>query len=215
MKIQWLGHSAFKLEESTGTVVITDPFSEDLVGYKMTNVDRADIITVSHSHSDHNNIAEICGNPTVLDTAGGFEIGGVHFVSVQSYHDSNGGKDRGDNLIFKMRMDGVDICHLGDIGEECSIELSETIGAVNVLLIPVGGEYTIDATEAKEYVDLLMPDIAIPMHYKTRDCDLSIDKVDPFLKLFDEEQIMYIDGEIEFDRADFEGEETKILVFNK
>ena len=113
-------------------------------------------------------------------------------------------------------MDGVEICHMGDIGEDCSVMLVESIMPVNVLLIPVGGNYTIDAEQAKEYVDRLMPDVVIPMHYKTKDCDFDIDKVNEFLSFFDDEDIVYVDSNtVEFDRADFDGESTKVYVLEK
>ena len=112
-------------------------------------------------------------------------------------------------------MDGIDICHMGDIGQEMNVALGESIGSVNVLMIPVGGNYTIDAEQAKEYVDFLMPDIVIPMHYKTENSELDIDSVDSFLDLFDEEQIVYVEGEtIELDREKFDGESTKVYVFS-
>ena len=130
--------------------------------------------------------------------------------------DENKGADRGDNLIFKFRMDGVEVCHMGDIGEECSTMLVESMIPVNVLLIPVGGTYTIDAEKAREYVDKIMPDIVIPMHYKTKDCELDIDKVSEFLDLFEDEDIVYVEGNtVEFDRNDFDGESTKVYVLEK
>lgn len=215
MNIDWLGHSAFKLVESTGTTIIVDPFDEKIVGYEMPKIEKADIVTCSHEHDDHNYVEKIGGNPTILKNEGAFEINGVHISSMKSFHDNHNGEHRGNNLIFKFRMDGVEICHLGDIGESCSIDICSQIGSVDILLIPVGGNYTIDAETAKEYVDLLMPDVVIPMHYKTRDCELDIDKVDAFLKLFDDEQIVYVDGPLNFDRTDFDGENTKILVFDK
>ena len=126
------------------------------------------------------------------------------------------GTKRGDNLIFKFRMDGVEVCHLGDIGEECNIRVVETIMPVNILLIPVGGKYTIDAVEAKEYVDKIMPDIVIPMHYRTKDSIMDIDKVSDFIDLFPEEDVVYAESDsVEFDRADFDGESTKVIVLDK
>ncbi len=215
MNIQWLGHSAFKLVESTGTTIITDPYKGEMVGYDMPKGLVADIVSVSHNHDDHNYVGAVEGEYTLLNQEGAFEINGVHITSMQSYHDHHSGSRRGGNLIFKFRMDGVDICHLGDMGEACSIDICSQIGSVDILLIPVGGNYTIDAQSAKEYVDLLMPDVVIPMHYRTRDCDMDIDKVDNFLKLFDEERIIYANDAIDFDRTDFDGEETKIIVFNR
>ena len=214
MKIEWLGHSAFRLEESTGTVVVTDPFSADIVGYDMPMTE-ADIVTVSHDHADHNALDRVTGNYTLLNKIGAYELEGVHIASLRSYHDSKAGAERGENRVFTFGMDGVDICHMGDIGEDCQLDFVEALGSVNVLLIPVGGKYTIDAEQAKEYVDRIMPDIVIPMHYKTKDTDLDIDKVDDFLRLFDEEDIVRLDSNIiEFDRR-FDNDSTKVIVLDK
>lgn len=207
-----LGHSAFKLEESTGTTIVTDPYS-DSVGQVMPNVE-ANAVTISHDHYDHNNFSAIKGEPILIDYEGAFEVSGIHISSVQANHDNHGGVRRGKTLIFKYRLDGVEVCHMGDIGEDCNAFLSEFIMPVNILLIPVGGKYTIDAKRAKEYVDRLMPDVVIPMHYKTKNIDLDLDKVDEFVELFDDEDVTYIDGnEITFDRANFDGERTKVIVF--
>lgn len=214
MKLTWLGHSSFRLEESTGTSVVTDPF-HPYVGYEMPNVE-ADIVTISHGHQDHSYLSAISGNPTVIRNAGFYEIGGVHMLAQKSFHDGSKGAERGSNLLFKFRMDGVEVCHMGDVGEECSVMLVESIMPVNVLLIPVGGKYTIDAEQAKEYVDRIMPDVVIPMHYKTKDCDFDIDKVNEFLSFFEDDDIVYVDSNtVEFDRADFDGESTKVLVLEK
>ncbi len=183
MKIEYLGHSCFKLTESTGTSVVCDPYSEE-IGYAMPKT-RADAITISHGHYDHNAVKNVNGNPVVINGENGYDLPGVEINSVKSFHDSVRGKNRGENIIFKFRMDGIDVCHLGDLGEQCSTELIDVILPVNVLLIPVGGTYTIDAEMAKEYVDRIMPDIVIPMHYRTKDCKLDIDKVDEFVNLFD------------------------------
>lgn len=212
MKIEWLGHSCFKLTESTGTSVVTDPYNS-YIGEQMPTPVEADAITMSHRHDDHNAIGLVGGNPTVLDRTGAFEIKGVHIYSIMSYHDTKKGAIRGKNLVFKFRIDGVDICHLGDIGEELSPMLAELITPINILFIPVGGKYTIDAEQAKEYVDFLMPDIVIPMHYAGKDTQLDISTVDDFLDLFDDDDIEYVNGNsIEFNRTDFDGEKTRIIV---
>ncbi|MDE6302500.1 MAG: MBL fold metallo-hydrolase, partial [Clostridia bacterium] len=193
MKLTWLGHSSFRLEESTGTSVVTDPYNSSIVGYEMPSV-TADVVTISHTHDDHNNVGAVAGAPTVINRAGAYEIGGVHILATHTFHDEKKGAKRGDNLVVSYRMDGVDLCHMGDIGEECNAILVDTLMPVNVLMIPVGGTYTIDAKQAKEYVDCLMPDIVIPMHYKTKDCDLDIDKLHEFLDLFEDENIVYTDS---------------------
>ena len=213
MRIEWLGHSAFKLTESTGTTLLTDPFDGDLVGYPMGDTGEIDVVTISHKHADHNYLKGVSGDPLVINRQGAFEVAGVHISSIATKHDDKNGELRGNNIIFKYRMDGVDVCHLGDIGEPCNINLIELIGSVDILLIPVGGNYTIDAEQAKEYVDLLMPDIVIPMHYKSKGVSIDIDKLDAFLKLFDDSDIIYNNCPVDFDRTEFEGENTKVLVF--
>ncbi len=213
MKIRYLGHSCFVLTESTGTTIVTDPYGN--VGYKMPAV-KADAVTVSHSHYDHNNVKALLGSPIIINKEGTHDIDGVEVTGIKSYHDDERGEKRGDNIIFKFRMDGLDICHLGDLGEECSSSLLESILPVNVLLIPVGGKYTIDAEQAKEYVDRIMPEIVIPMHYKTKGLKLDIDKPDEFLGLFDSEEIEMKEGdELELFRDDITEESTKIIMLEK
>ena len=213
MKIEYLGHSCFKLTESTGTSVVCDPY-EAGVGFEMKKV-HADAVTVSHGHFDHNNIKAVAGKPVILDRECSYDLPGVEIEAIKSFHDKQRGKKRGENLIFKFRMDGIDICHLGDLGEDCSSELIDLLLPVNVLLIPVGGTYTINAEMAKEYVDRIMPDIVIPMHFKSRDCKLDISKIDEFTDLFDKECVEELEtGELELMRSDFDGE-TKVYVLER
>lgn len=216
MKIRYLGHSCFQLTESTGTSIVTDPYGD--VGFNMPRVS-ADVVTMSHSHYDHNNVGAVGGKPVVLSEEGNYEIGGVHITAIKCWHDDENGEKRGGNLIFKFRMDGLEVCHLGDIGEECSSSLLEALLPVHVLLIPVGGTYTIDAEQAKEYVDRIMPSIVIPMHYKTKGLDMDIDKVDEFTDLFDDEEVEEIieseDEELEFFRDDISDESTTIIIMER
>ena len=216
MKIQYLGHSSFKLTESTGTSIVTDPY-DDSVGYRMPRVS-ADAVTVSHHHYDHDALSKVGGDPVVLDGETGFVLNdSVEISSIKSFHDNVGGAARGENIIFKFRMDGLDVCHLGDLGEDCSADLIEMILPVNVLLIPVGGNYTIDAAMAKEYVDRIMPDIVIPMHYRVKGCRLDIDRVDDFLDEFIGENVTVTEAgdEIEISRDDLDGEQTTIIVMEQ
>ena len=215
MKIRYLGHSSFLLTESTGTAIVCDPYGE-AVGFPMPAVS-ADAVTVSHHHFDHDNVKAVGGNPVILDKEQGYELPGVVINAVKSFHDDRQGALRGENVIFKFRMDGLDVCHLGDLGEECSSELIEAILPVNILLIPVGGNYTIDAAMAKEYVDRIMPDVVIPMHYRVKGCEVDIDKVDEFISLFDDEsaECEEVEGDIELTRDDVDGESTRIIVMNR
>ncbi len=215
MKIKWLGHSSFVLTESTGLSVLTDPFDPKMVGYGYPR-EKVDVVTVSHSHADHNYLAGV-EHKTVIDKPGKYEYNGIHIAGTQSFHDDCEGAARGNNIVFKFRMDGVNICHMGDIGEPCSPELIERLIPVNVLLIPVGGTYTVDAETAKEYVDRLMPDIVIPMHYKIKHCELDIDKAEPFIRLFDDEFVEENVDELDLDRNDFNEsiKNTRLIVMNK
>lgn len=217
MKIRYLGHSCFLLTESTGTSIVTDPYGD--VGFDLPSV-TADVVTISHDHYDHNNDKAVGGNPVIIKEEGNYEIGGVGITAIKSYHDDENGVKRGENLIFKFRMDGLEICHLGDIGEECSSSLLEMLLPVHVLLIPVGGTYTIDAEQAKEYVDRIMPSVVVPMHYKTKGLNLDIDKVGAFSDLFEvseeEEQVVELDGNVlELFRDDITDESTKIVIMER
>lgn len=216
MKIKWLGHSSFLLTESTGTRVLTDPYDAGMVGYG-TEPAQTDVVTISHEHGDHAFLQSVGGYKEVIREPGKFEYNGIHIVGIPSFHDDSEGAVRGKNTIFKFRMDGVNICHMGDIGEKCSPELVERLLPVNVLLIPVGGTYTIDAEDAKEYVERLMPDIVIPMHYKRKHCELDIDKVESFLRLFDDECVEEDVDELHLDRNDFNesSESTRVIVMEK
>ncbi len=211
MKLQWLGHSSFRLTESTGSSIITDPFEASTVGYSMAYLP-CDAVTSSHNMADHNNYKAVKGNPVIINNMGSHDVNGIQVSAVQT--NSLDDKQRPvKNLVFKFRLDGVSVCHLGGITDECSADLTEDLIPVNILLIPVGGETTIDAEQAKEYVDNIMPDVVIPMHYKTKETEMDIDKVEEFLRLFDDEQIIVSnDNTIEFDRYDFNGETTKVIV---
>lgn len=211
MKIEYLGHSCFKLTESTGTSVICDPYDE-AVGYDLPEMS-ADAVTVSHHHYDHDAVKSVKGSPVIIDKECSYDLPGVEINAIKSFHDGEEGKLRGGNLIFKFRMDGIDVCHLGDLGEECSSALIDELLPVNVLLIPVGGTYTIDAEMAKEYVDRIMPEVVIPMHYRDKGCKLDIDKVDAFLNLFDDVEEAD-ESSIELMRNDLK-DDTKIVVLRR
>lgn len=214
MKIQFLGHSCFKLTESTGTTIITDPYSG--LGYDLPDGLTADAVTVSHNHFDHNNVNKICGNPQIIDKEGFYELPGVDVTGIKSYHDKLGGRRRGENTIYKFRMDGIDICHLGDLGEECTSELLDLLLPVDILLIPVGGTYTLDSELAKEYVDRMMPEIVIPMHYKTKSLDMDIDKAEPFLNMFEDEDVDVCHRDVlEFSREDLLDDKTKVILMER
>jgi len=179
MKIEYLAHAAFMITSDAGTRIITDPYgSRDDFTYDEIN-ETADIVTVSHEHFDHNNVAAVKGKPEVV--RGTARAGGIDFKGVQTYHDESEGQQRGDNTIMCFEVDGVMVCHLGDLGHKLTGAQAAEVGRVDVLLVPVGGFYTIDAGLAGQTCDMLSPRVIIPMHYKTEKCDLPIAKLDEFL----------------------------------
>jgi L-ascorbate metabolism protein UlaG (beta-lactamase superfamily) len=180
MKIKWLGHSSFVITSDTGTRIITDPYEVGGgVNYGPIK-ESADIVTVSHDHADHNNVAAVQGSPTVV--RGVAEVKGIKFDSIPTYHDDAGGGKRGRNTILCFEVDGMRVCHLGDLGHQLSDSQLAELGKVDVLLIPVGGFYTIDAKVATQLGDRLKPKVIVPMHYKTAKCDYPIAGVEEFLR---------------------------------
>ena len=180
VEIRWLGHACFLITAGDGTRILTDPF-DDTLGYDLPAVS-ADIVTVSHAHFDHNNVGVVQGSPEVVDSPGDRSFGGVRIRGVQTCHDTKGGALRGRNIVFIIETDDITVCHAGDLGHVPSDETEKTIGRVDVLLIPVGGTYTLDAKGAQEAVRKLDPRIVIPMHYKTPDLEMTeLDGAERFL----------------------------------
>jgi len=186
MLISYLGHSCFKLQDKTGSegiTLVTDPFGKN-VGFKEPHFE-ADIVTVSHGHDDHNNTGAIRGNPFLIDSAGEYDVKGVSVEGVDSFHDDKEGKDRGKNIIYRISMDDLLIAHLGDLGQGAlDTKQLEKLEGTDILLIPVGGKYTIDAKKAVEIISQIEPRIVIPMHYKVKDSRIDIDGLDKFVKEF-------------------------------
>ncbi len=183
MIITYLGHSCFKIQDKIGPdgiTIVTDPFDKT-VGFRVPNCE-ADIVTVSHDHFDHSNVSAIRANPFVIDTPGEYDTKGIMVQGVSSYHDEKEGKEKGENIIFKINIDGIIIVHLGDLGCKLDSEQLEKLTNVDILMIPVGGKYTLDAKTAVEVVSQIEPRIVIPMHYKIGKSKLDIDTVDKFVK---------------------------------
>ena len=180
MDITFLGHSSFKLKGKTASV-ITDPYNSE-IGLEFPK-QQADIVTISHFHSDHNAADLVAGEHFLVSGPGEYEIKGIKIVGVNSFHDDKKGAERGKNIIFSFQIDGLRICHLGDLGQkELGSEQIEEIGSVDILLVPVGGTYTIDASEAAKVAAALEPKIVIPMHYLEPGLATKLDPADKFLK---------------------------------
>lgn len=185
-KITWAGQSCFSISVSNGkdhdADIVIDPFDEKL-GLNVPKLS-ADILLMTHQHHDRNNTSAIKGEPFVIDGPGEYEVKGVFIQGIPSFHDNSQGKERGLNTIYKFETEDLKFCHLGDLGQnQLTDEQLEAIDAVDILMIPVGGTYTIDSAEAQKIIGQIEPKIVIPMHYalpKHKDKDL--DDVNKFLK---------------------------------
>ncbi len=181
MKIKWLGHASFLITSNTGTKIITDPYTTTPTITYGEIKESADIVTVSHGHGDHSNVAAVRGNPKVVrETA---KVKGIEFKGISTYHDDVEGQKRGKNTIFCFEVDGIVVCHLGDLGHPLSDKQVNGLGSVDILLIPVGGNYTIDARVATEVCNKLAPKVIVPMHYQNERCaSFPVAGVDEFLQ---------------------------------
>ena len=184
MKIKWCGHATFLITSAAGAKIVTDPYEpggyDGALSYGSIP-DKIDIAVVSHDHSDHNYIQGLKGKPQVVKDTGIHLISGIEFRGVPTYHDTSKGKERGESTIFCFSVDNVRLCHLGDLGHPLSSKEIAEIGEVDVLMIPVGGFYTIDARGATEVMNSLKPRLVIPMHFKTEKCGFPITTVDDFI----------------------------------
>jgi L-ascorbate metabolism protein UlaG (beta-lactamase superfamily) len=182
MKLKWLGHASFLITSEKGTKIITDPYTVG-GGIQYGIIDEAsDVVTVSHEHKDHDNVASIKGTPRVVRGKGTVMVENIAVRGIPSDHDETQGSQRGKNTIFCFDVDGINMCHLGDLGTLLTEEQISEIGEVDILLIPVGGYFTIDAKQATSVYQSLNPKIAIPMHFKTAKCNFPITTAEDFLK---------------------------------
>ena len=164
MDITYVGHSSFRIRSKLATIV-TDPYPSNLGGLKYPKHVSADVVTVSHDHEDHAATSQIEGTPYIVRGPGEYEVKGVGIIGFSVFHDDQSGMKRGKNTIYRLDVDGISIVHLGDLGHKLSSEQLENLDGVDVLLIPVGGIYTIDAADAVQVIHDIEPSIVIPMHF--------------------------------------------------
>ncbi|MDP2741188.1 MAG: MBL fold metallo-hydrolase [bacterium] len=184
-KITWAGQSCFQISVSNSrdhsADIVIDPFDES-IGLKVSNFS-ADILLVTHEHHDHNNIKATKGDPFLITGPGEYEVKGVFIKGIPAFHDDKEGKEKGQNTIYTIEAEEIKFCHLGDLGQkQLTDEQLEKIGAVDVLMIPVGGEFTISSQEAQRIISQIEPKIVIPMHYQLPNLKLELDDVSKFLK---------------------------------
>lgn len=164
MNIRWLGHSCFLFTSQAGLKVLTDPFDEK-IGYPVPHVE-TDIVTVSHHHHDHDSVQVLPGKPHIVEGKGQHNVSGLSILGTETFHDPEQGAKRGKNILFSFTLDGVRVVHLGDLGHLLTPEHLADIGPVDIVCIPIGGFYTIDAEQAYQVVLQLNPKVVLPMHYK-------------------------------------------------
>jgi L-ascorbate metabolism protein UlaG (beta-lactamase superfamily) len=188
MEITWYGHSCFRLTERNYATVVTDPYDSKSIGYEPIKL-RSDIVTVSHDAPGHSNTDAVKGTSHVIDGPGEFEIGGVFVTGVQA--DSTTGKKKGKskdgeepvrNTIYVFDYDGITVAHLGDLKEVPTQSEIESLGTINVALVPVGGGGGLNAAKAAEVISLIEPNLVIPMHYATPAVKVSLDSLNKFIK---------------------------------
>lgn len=218
MQIVWHGQSCFEITANpikNGPVkIVIDPFSEE-IGLKLPKLE-ADIILSTHSHHDHNNVKGVSSvgqnTPFLIEGPGEYEVKNIYIRGIPSWHDSKEGKERGQNTIYTIETEDLKICHMGDFGQtELTPEQLETIGEIDVLMVPVGGVYTIEAKEALKVMAQIEPKITIPMHYSLPKLKVKLDEVDKFLKAVGVKSAEPL-PKLNIKKKDLSQEEAKILV---
>ena len=183
MKIKWYGHASFLFTSDQGTKIIIDPYEPGGFGGAIAYgpiPDEADIVLITHDHADHNYVQGLRGKPQVIKGIGSHKAKGIEFKGIAAFHDGRKGSERGPNTIFYFTLDGVNVCHLGDLGHVLSEQEAGQTGPVDLLLMPVGGVYTIDPAQATQTAQKINPKITIPMHYKTPHCGFPLAKAEDF-----------------------------------
>ncbi|MFZ1948121.1 MAG: MBL fold metallo-hydrolase [bacterium] len=213
MRIKWLGHAAFVLTSQAGTRVLTDPYRSGAfggaVGYRPIG-ERVDVVTVSHDHEDHNCLDGLPEGYQTVTKPGSHTAAGLSITGVKTYHDCHQGKERGRNVVYVIEIDGIRVAHLGDLGHALCGEDAKALGRVDVLLVPVGGHFTMEPGEALSVVRALRPSVVIPMHYKTDVLDFPVKPVEDFLSLAGGHERPGA-SEVEIKKDDLGGQRTVVL----
>lgn len=183
--ITFNGHSCFTIKNANGQTIVIDPYEPESTGLKLPKIS-ADLILVTHPHSDHDYVKGVLtdgGEAFKIIGPGEYEVAGSLIRGINSYHDESKGSERGRNTIYVINTEGVNICHLGDLGQKKLTDAQlEVIGSVDILMIPVGGVFTIDAKDATEVIAQLEPRIVIPMHYKEDLLKYDLASLEEFVK---------------------------------
>ena len=215
MIISWLGHSCFRLQEKIDgkeVAIIIDPFKPDYTGLKLPSNLTADIVAITHQHEDHNFSQAVEGNPFVIDMAGEYEISGVAIDGIDSHHDDKHGNERGGNIIYRIEMGGLTVAHLGDLGALLEEKQLERLAGTDILLVPVGGHFTLDAKKAVEVINQIDPKMVIPMHYSLPDLNFELNPVGDFVKAIGLPPVE--DSRLKITRRDLDSENTQLTILS-
>lgn len=216
MIISWYGHSCFKIQTkpqrgANEVVIFTDPFDKN-IGLKPPQ-GNADIVLISHNHSDHNNSNNLKGNPFIIDALGEYSVKDVFIEGISSYHDKEEGNLRGLNNIYVIKSEDLLVCHLGDLGHTLNEDQIDTIGDVDVLMIPIGGKFTLNAKEAEKVISQIDPKIILPMHYKIPNLKIDIDGKEEFAKELGIE-IQNNTSKLNIKASDLKDTQNKVIFMN-
>ncbi|MCP6718294.1 MAG: MBL fold metallo-hydrolase [Patescibacteria group bacterium] len=217
MNIVWQGHAFFQIttnpQKNSLIKIAIDPYEKNL-GLRLPKTE-ADVLLVTHQHYDHNNIKAVSGNPFLIEGPGEYDVKNIFVHGIPSFHDEKQGKERGENTIYVIESENLKICHMGDFGQkELTDEQLEKIGEVDILMIPVGGTYTISAQEALKIVSQIEPRITIPMHYSLPNLKIKLDPVSKFLKAFGLKSLKPI-KKLSIKKRDLAQDEAKIIIMEK
>ena len=185
MKVKFYGHAAFLITSDQGTKIMLDPYEPGAFGGKLSYgkiKDEADLVLVTHDHADHNHTGGLPGSPSIVKGSGSKTVKGISVKGLSTFHDPSKGSERGPNTIFTFNVDGIRVCHLGDLGHVLTEKEVSEVGSVDLLLTPVGGFFTIDPKEATKVAEQIKPSVLIPMHFKTEKCEFPLAPVEDFLK---------------------------------
>lgn len=215
MEIKYLGHSSFFIKTKNAKIV-TDPFLPESTGLKFANTE-ADVVTISHAHDDHSYSEGIKGEPLVLTWSGEYEKKEVRITGFRTFHDAQEGAERGENIMFKFEDNDISLLHCGDLGHLLSNEITDEIGGVDVLMIPVGGMTTIDAKQAVKVINQIEPSIVIPMHYNQDGLDQktfgTLSDLQTFLKEISAEDVQPIE-KLSIKKEQLDPENMKVVVLS-
>ncbi len=215
MNISWYGQGLIKIVGKTdqAVTILIDPYSEKDTGLRPPRP-AVDIVLAATPKVDHSKFKGVSGDPFIIDGPGEYDVKGVTIRGIATYHDNEQGAKYGNNTIFGLQLEGIRVCHLGCLGHELTQKQISEIGNCDILIIPVGGDRTIDAKKASSIINEIEPRIVIPTHYKLPKLKYKLDSVDPFLKEMGASNIKP-ESKLKIKKSDLPKEETRVVVLSK